>query len=149
MLKDYYQILHLNRQSTENEIKKAYRDLAIQLHPDKNKAPTAHDDFVTLNEAFQILSDEEKRQKYNLLYDHSLAHSGTGRNNATKEEFESIRREARKKGEKVADSDYLFFTSDVLSEMLGQAFISGLIDGAGTVIKGAGDFIGDVFSTLD
>lgn len=123
--------------------------MAIQLHPDKSKAPTAHDDFVTLNEAFQILSNEEKRRKYNLLYDHYIAHSTAGVNNASREEFESIRREARKKGEKVADSDFLFFTSELLSELVGQALFSGLIDGVGTVIKETGDLIGGVISSLD
>lgn len=149
MIKDYYKTLHLSRHSTDGEIKKAFRDLAIQLHPDKSKAPAAHDDFVALNEAFQILSDEEKRRKYNLLYDHYIGHSVAGVNNASREEFESIRREARKKGEKVADSDFLFFTSEILSEMVGQALFTGLIDGVGTVIKGTGDFIGDVISGLD
>ena len=149
MIKDYYKILKVDRQSTDIEIKKSYRDLAIRLHPDKNNSDSAHDDFVELNEAFQILSDEKKRDKYNLLYDHYIDQSAGGLNSVSKEEFETIRREARREGEKVADSNFYFFTTELLSEMVGQALFSGLIDGVGTIIKGTGDFIGDVISSLD
>lgn len=149
MIKDYYKILLVDRNSTNIEIKKSYRDLAIQLHPDRNKAETAHEDFVELNEAFQVLSDEAKRKKYDLLYDHYINQSSAGLKSAAKEEFESIRKEARKESEKISDSNFYLFTTEILSDMIGEALFSGLIDGLGTIIKGTGEIIGDALSSLD
>jgi DnaJ family protein B protein 12 len=57
--------LGVERSATEAQIKKAYRKLALKLHPDKNKAPTAEPAFKKVSEAFACLSDKEKRAKYN------------------------------------------------------------------------------------
>lgn len=66
--KDYYKTLGVDRQASEDEIKRAYRKLARQLHPDVNpddKAAEAR--FKDINEAYQVLSDPEKRSKYDQL----------------------------------------------------------------------------------
>lgn len=63
--RDYYEVLGLQKGATEAEIKKAYRKLAKQYHPDLNPDdPTAADKFKEVNEANQVLSDPEKRAKY-------------------------------------------------------------------------------------
>jgi DnaJ-class molecular chaperone len=64
--KDYYAILELNRNASINDIKKAYRDLAKKWHPDKNpdNRENAEIKFKLIAEAYGVLSDEEKRQKY-------------------------------------------------------------------------------------
>jgi curved DNA-binding protein len=66
--KDYYKILGVSKTATPDEIKKAYRKLAIQYHPDKNQNnKSAEDKFKEVNEANEVLSDPEKRKKYDEL----------------------------------------------------------------------------------
>jgi len=62
--KDYYEVLGLKKEASEDEIKKAYRKLALKLHPDKNRHPKATDAFKKLNQAFACLSDPQKRKNY-------------------------------------------------------------------------------------
>jgi molecular chaperone DnaJ len=62
--RDYYEVLGVPRGSSVEEIKKAYRKLALQYHPDRNKAKDAEERFKEITEAYAVLSDAEKRQKY-------------------------------------------------------------------------------------
>ncbi|GAA6002924.1 J domain-containing protein [Rhodotorula paludigena] len=57
----YYEILELEKSCSENDVKKAYRKLALSLHPDKNLAPGAEEAFKMVSKAFQVLSDSNKR----------------------------------------------------------------------------------------
>jgi curved DNA-binding protein len=65
--KDYYEILGLKREATAAEIKSAYRRLARKYHPDVNKTAEAEGKFKDLNEAYEVLSDKEKRSRYDSL----------------------------------------------------------------------------------
>jgi curved DNA-binding protein len=62
--KDYYEVLGVSRTATEDEIRKAYRKLARQYHPDVNKAADAQKRFTEVQEAYDVLSDARKRQMY-------------------------------------------------------------------------------------
>lgn len=73
LLKDYYQILHINRNARADDIKKAYRQLAMKYHPDINTTENAQEMFVLINEANETLSDPVKRKLYDarLIYGYS------------------------------------------------------------------------------
>ena len=62
---DYYEILEITRSADSGEIKKAYRKMALQFHPDRNQGnKEAEEKFKAINEAYQVLSDEQKRSTY-------------------------------------------------------------------------------------
>ena len=68
--KDYYDVLGIDSNASQQDIKAAYRKLAFQYHPDKNKDdPAASDKMKALNEAYAVLSDPVKRREYNSLRD--------------------------------------------------------------------------------
>jgi len=65
--RDYYDVLGVPRNSSKDQIKDAYRKLAMQYHPDRNKAPDAEEKFKDVSEAYAVLSDDAKRQQYDTL----------------------------------------------------------------------------------
>ncbi|HLV79183.1 MAG TPA: DnaJ C-terminal domain-containing protein [Chthonomonadaceae bacterium] len=64
---DYYETLGVKRDATQQQIQAAFRKLARKYHPDVNKAPDAEEKFKQINEAYEVLRDPEKRQKYDAL----------------------------------------------------------------------------------
>ena len=88
MAKSLYKTLEINEGASETEIKKAYRKLARKYHPDINKDPDAEDKFKEINSAYEILSDKEKKQQYDMhgdnmfggqdFHDFSRSHSAGG-----------------------------------------------------------------------
>lgn len=63
--RDFYKILGVSRDASTKQIKKAYRSLAMKFHPDKNPDPDSQTKFHDINEAYEVLSDDEKREVYN------------------------------------------------------------------------------------
>ena len=62
--RDYYEVLGVSKTANDDEIKKAYRKLSKKYHPDINKEADAEDKFKEVTEAFEILSDSQKRAAY-------------------------------------------------------------------------------------
>lgn len=62
--RDYYQVLGVSKNATAEEIKRAYRKLALQYHPDRNKSKEAEKKFKEVTRAYEVLSDSQKRQAY-------------------------------------------------------------------------------------
>ena len=104
MSKDYYKILGINRNASEDEIKKSYRKLSKQYHPDVNKDPGAEEKFKEINEAYDVLSDSNKKQMYDQygtadpqeipqenMWDPFGRFSGFGRRSAPKERGSDLR----------------------------------------------------------
>jgi len=68
-MKDYYEIMGLTPEATGEEIKKTYRKLAMQYHPDRNLGdPECEERLKEMNEAYQVLGDEQKRRHYDFLF---------------------------------------------------------------------------------
>src|SRR5437764_13143000 len=75
--RDFYDILGVSRNAGDDEIKKAFRRLAKQYHPDANKEQGAEAHFIEVNEAYEVLSDPQKRAAYD-RYVHAGVGNGSG-----------------------------------------------------------------------
>ncbi|QPJ65605.1 MAG: DnaJ domain-containing protein [Candidatus Nitrohelix vancouverensis] len=113
--KDYYQLLKIEETSSEAEIKKSYRKLALEFHPDQNKGdPSCEEKFKEITEAYGVLSDPAKRSEYDRFRRDYLAGRGTGdsgfnysqeeifenmfKNGFSRDMFEELNREFQKQG---------------------------------------------------
>ena len=65
--KDYYKVLDVDRSASQKEIKKAFRNLALKYHPDKNPDEDSSRKFREIAEAYEVLRDEEKRRQYDQM----------------------------------------------------------------------------------
>lgn len=83
-MSDYYQILEISRNASQDEIKKAYRKKALQFHPDKNPGNAeAEKKFKEISEAYEVLSDEQKRQSYDRFGKEGVGTGPTGAHHFT------------------------------------------------------------------
>ncbi|KAJ1373618.1 DnaJ sub B member 1 [Parelaphostrongylus tenuis] len=85
--KDYYEILNVSKTATDAEIKREYRRMALQLHPDKCRAPHSTEAFKALGNAYAVLSNEEKRKQYD-MYGADAADAGNVRRDPRGDFFE-------------------------------------------------------------
>lgn len=75
--KDYYEILGVKRDASNREIKKAFRDLSLKWHPDRNKDnPDASQRFIEISNAYEVLNDDDKRRKYDQFGEEGLKEGG-------------------------------------------------------------------------
>src|SRR5947207_11927381 len=76
--RDYYELLGVSRDASEDELKRAFRKLARQYHPDVNKSPDAEVRFKEIGEAYEVLSDPQKRRIYDQFGHAGLDGQGYG-----------------------------------------------------------------------
>jgi len=138
-LKNYYKILNIEKKASSLAIKKAYRKQAKKLHPDVNYSKNAHNDFLEINEAYNVLNNPIKRVQYDRLYDYQIlkkapknqkkytnkhtkwethvnksAEKGEKKGADFAKENETKFNKRVRKWEKIWDSDTLSFIFDVL-----------------------------------
>jgi len=118
--KDYYEILGITKEATDSDLKKAYRKLALQFHPDKNKCPGASEAFKAIGNAYAVLSDVEKRKQYDLY-------------GPMEEQQTNMRRRSHHNGRHF---DYTRgFESDVTAEELFNMFFGGGFAGQNVYVR--------------
>lgn len=117
-MKDFYRILGLNQNCSAQEIKSAYRKLAQEWHPDKNKSPNAQERFIEIHEAYEFLSNPDKRKFYDSLHntepqkDIVVSSKSTEQQKQTYEKFE---KEAHMKAEYYSKVSFDKYFTDFLS----------------------------------
>lgn len=129
--KDYYKILGVKRDATEEEIKKAYRRLALKYHPDRNPGnKEAEERFKEINEAYAVLSNKEKRQQYDMFGSEGF--------------HQRFTQEDIFRGFDIGDllRDFGFSTDDIFSRIFGGQDLGGFKDVYG---RKAGSGYGDIF----
>lgn len=103
MIKNYYKILNVKRGSSIDDIKKRFKELALEFHPDVGKQEKTHDIFVEINEAYQILGNDTERFHYDKLYDKYIDKSTIKINN--EQEIKHSIYETIKKAQNKANND--------------------------------------------
>jgi len=78
MESDYYKVLGVSKTATAEELKKAYRRLAVEYHPDKNKSKEAEEKFKEINQAYEVLGNPQKRQQYDQFGAAAFENGGRG-----------------------------------------------------------------------
>lgn len=87
MGKDYYKILGVSRDASEQDLKKAYKKMALKYHPDKNKSPGAEEKFKDIAEAYEVLSDPQKREVFDKYGEEGLKGTGPAPGSANFQDF--------------------------------------------------------------
>ncbi len=130
MPKDYYEILGVSRNATQEEIKKAYRKLAMKYHPDRNKGDKeAEEKFKEINEAYAVLSDPEKRKLYDMYGSAEFERRYTTEDIFRGFDFESVFKDLGinlggffKKRNKREGRTFFFDLGDLFSNLFGTYF---------------------------
>lgn len=160
---DYYKTLNINFQASKSEIKKAYRMMALQYHPDKNEDSNTHQLFIEINQAYEILINTEKRKQYDYFYAKHILKSTSSSTKANedkwKDSLNDTSEKAKSKAEKAAKNYNLFskkvalyagiylLIEIVFSLLFGEIVNFGLLAGLGMTIGGVAVFSN--FNTLN
>jgi len=145
--KNYYEILGVDTKAVLNEIKKAYRKCALRFHPDRNDSPDAHERFIEVVEAYEVLSDAVKREQYDQMSQSPNIYHGQPLNyNQTARDFEEHVKEAQKKAEQYVIMGYEEFKKvlfGIVSET-GFQLVQLIMNSLGAIFSISG--IGNLFA---
>lgn len=141
-LKQYYQLLGVEATADLETIKKAFRTQIALYHPDKNKSEGARQRFDDLIEAFDVLSNPNKRQRYDEMLKTAATNKPVIIEPSQEKEYKQWQKEAKKKSDTywLKDLESIF-----LLELFFDVGFSGLLFGADDLLDGLGDSIGDIF----
>jgi curved DNA-binding protein len=155
--KDYYKILGVNKNASTDEIKKAYRKLAVKYHPDKNpNNKQAEEKFKEINEANEVLGDPDKRKKYDTLGENYKSYERTGANPNDFDWSQFTQQQQRRGGSRQYETETEFdFGGSGFSDFFEQIFGGGFgrstqnqRSGGGRPSRGA-DYRLDIDLTLE
>jgi hypothetical protein len=123
-MKDYYAILEISTTSTKSDIRKAYRKLAKKYHPDINKSENAHEKFIEISEAYEILINQKQVKEE---YANVSAEEQSNTDDHANEEFEQFRQEAREKARQRAKMRYDEFKKQDEAYKISGLYDAGLL----------------------
>jgi len=121
--KNYYEILGVEKDASESDLKKAYRKLALGFHPDKNKAPGAGEAFKAIGNAYAVLSNPDKKRQYDLYGDEAES-SGRGHH--------------RNRGHHEYEDPSYGFQGDMTAEEIFNMFFGGGMPGGNVYVRRGG-----------
>ena len=139
-MKNYYQILNISSSSDLNIIKKAFRKEVALYHPDNNKSPDARERFEEVIEAFNVLSDNEKREDYDKILSNQKYNKPVVLEPKQEGKYKEWKDESKKKSKTYWDS--------TLADLLALDILLNIDDiglGIDSLIDGAEDVLGDIF----
>lgn len=110
-MKTYYNVLEIEPNATINDIKRAYKKLALRFHPDINKEIDANEKFIEIQEAYEFLSNAEKRKAYDeLIFNKQNSKKQT-------EDFENWKKQAYENAEKYSKTEYNKFKENIIDKI--------------------------------
>lgn len=125
-IKDYYAILGVSKNATLEEIKKAFREKAKKYHPDVCKLPDAHERFVEIGEAYEVLKDPDTRREYDEFVKRASQSTYDSYDDYSYSDFENTQQRARAQAEsyvKMKLEDLIVSVVDAALEMSLQFFV--------------------------
>jgi len=123
MNKDYYKILGVDKNASGDDIKRAYRKLAMQYHPDRGGGKEAEDKFKQINEAYQVISDPQKRSQYDQFGSNAFnGGQGYGHQGFGGFDFSGYQGGGFKSGGVEFDFGGFGGLGDIFEDLFGQAF---------------------------
>jgi curved DNA-binding protein CbpA len=142
-MKDYYKILEINFDADITEVKKAYRRLAMQYHPDKNKAPDAAQRFIEITEAYEVLCDTSKKAYYDNIYkEYFFSKQTTSHSDTSYQEKQQTWTDiGRQKAKEYSNMSYDDFSKRILDELkLGAGYLPNIFTIGFVLLGGIGMF---------
>ncbi len=134
MFKNYYHVLKISNDASQKEIKEAFRRLAFQNHPDVNKSFDAHEKFIEITEAYEVLKDINKRREYDEIYEKYISYDGrfNGSSRFAESDYGRKYREwqdsGKKKSEEFASTPFDEFAKNIVREVkVGANYLPNLL----------------------